>query len=111
MYCVDQDGEVKSAISGSVVQEMPSQEDESVADEGETGEDAADEFGFGGGRGGGGNWFEVRGGGGLLPPHHTPLPLFFVCVFTFSEICLFFSNLALFFEILLSFLFHFLIFF
>ena len=37
MYCVDQDGEVKSAISGSVVQEMPSQEDESVADDGETG--------------------------------------------------------------------------
>ena len=37
MYCVDKDGEVKSAISGSVVQEMPSQEDESVADDGETG--------------------------------------------------------------------------
>ena len=35
-YCVDQDGEVKSAISGSVVQEVPSQEDESVADDGET---------------------------------------------------------------------------
>ena len=30
MYCVDQDGEVKSAISGSVVQELPSQEDDSV---------------------------------------------------------------------------------
>ena len=30
MYCVDQDGEVKSAISGSVVQEILSQEDESV---------------------------------------------------------------------------------
>ena len=37
MYCVDQDGEVESATSGSVVQEMPSQEDESVADDGETG--------------------------------------------------------------------------
>ena len=37
MYCVDQDGEVKSAISGSVVQEVPSQEDESVADDGKTG--------------------------------------------------------------------------
>ena len=37
MYCVDQDCEVKSAISGSVVQEMPSQEDESVAGDGETG--------------------------------------------------------------------------
>ena len=30
MYCVDQDGEIKSAIFGSVVQDMPSQEDESV---------------------------------------------------------------------------------
>ena len=30
MHCVDQDGEVKSAISGGVVQEMPSQVDESV---------------------------------------------------------------------------------
>ena len=30
MFCVDQNGEVKSAISGSVVQEMPSQDDESV---------------------------------------------------------------------------------
>ena len=30
MYCVDRDGEVKSAIDGSVVQEMPSPEDESV---------------------------------------------------------------------------------
>ena len=37
VYCVDQDGEVKSAISGSVAQEMPSQEHESVADDGETG--------------------------------------------------------------------------
>ena len=37
MYCVDRDGEVKSAISSSVVQEMPSQEDEYVADDGETG--------------------------------------------------------------------------
>ena len=37
MYCVDQDGEVKSAISDSVVQEMPTQEDESVADDGKTG--------------------------------------------------------------------------
>ena len=37
MYCVDEDGEVKAAISGSVVQDMPSQEDESVADDGETG--------------------------------------------------------------------------
>ena len=37
MYCVDQDGEVKSATSGSVGQEMSSQEDESVADDGETG--------------------------------------------------------------------------
>ena len=34
--CVDQDGEVNSAISGSVVQEIPSQEDESVADDGKT---------------------------------------------------------------------------
>ena len=37
MHCVDQDGEVKSAISGSIVQEMHSQEDESVADDSETG--------------------------------------------------------------------------
>ena len=36
MYCVDQNGELKSAIPGSVVQGMPSQEDESVADDGET---------------------------------------------------------------------------
>ena len=40
MFCVDQNGEVKSAISGSVVQEMPSQDDESVANDGETGSHA-----------------------------------------------------------------------
>ena len=37
MYCDEEDGEVKSAISGSAMQEMPSREDGSVAGDGETG--------------------------------------------------------------------------